>query len=277
MSKSIQSLVKDIETTLVTPQVIPAATTNAFGQQLASMIADRLGERKARKLSLSQVGQRCDRKLWYSNNRPELAEPLPPATRMKFLFGDILELLLLFLARVAGHEVTDEQKEVQIDGVLGHIDGRIDGHLVDSKSSSTPSFAKFVDGLTVHNDSFGYLGQLGAYAVADNHDTASFLAIDKQLGHIVLDTHKFDPETVKAQVSHAKEVVGRTTIPYRGFADEQDGVSGNRKLGTECSYCSWKRECWPGLRTFSYSGSPRFLTRVARIPKRKDGTAIPEL
>ncbi len=46
-----------------------------------------------------------------------------------------------------------------------------------------------------------------------------------------------------------------------------DGKSGNMKLGTKCSYCKYKNECHPDLRTFLYSGGPRFLTEVVNEPK----------
>ena len=59
-----------------------------------------------------------------------------------FLFGDIVEEVVLFLARAAGHEVTDEQKEIEINGVRGHIDGRVDGLPVDVKSASSYSYRK---------------------------------------------------------------------------------------------------------------------------------------
>ena len=41
--------------------------------------------------------------------------------------GDILEALLILLTDLSGHEVTEQQKEVEIDGVKGHKDCRIDG------------------------------------------------------------------------------------------------------------------------------------------------------
>ena len=59
------------------------------------------------------------------------------------MYGDIIETLVLWLARQAGHEVKWEQKEVSIDGVTGHIDAVIDGVLADLKSCSPFSYKKF--------------------------------------------------------------------------------------------------------------------------------------
>ncbi len=41
---------------------------------------------------------------------------------------------------MAGHEVTDEQKEVELEGLKGHIDCKINGRVVDIKTASGFSF-----------------------------------------------------------------------------------------------------------------------------------------
>ena len=55
--------------------------------------------------------------------------------------------------------------------------------------------------------------------------------------------------------------------PNRAFSDVPDGKSGNMKLGTQCSYCEFKKVCWPDLKTYIYSSGPRYLTKVVREPK----------
>src|SRR5262249_2097748 len=135
----------------------PAAEVARFGETLAKFLVDRLSRPPSDpSLRLSNVGTPCNRKLWYMLHRPELAERLSGATLFKFLYGDIIEQVVLFLARLAGHTVTDEQKEVAVDGVPGHIDGRVDGRVVDVKSSSTAGMAKFNDGNLHSDDPFGY-------------------------------------------------------------------------------------------------------------------------
>ena len=55
---------------------------------------------------------------------------------IKFLYGHIPERVVLFLTELAGHKVTDEQKEVKVGGILGHMDCKIDGEVIDIKSAS---------------------------------------------------------------------------------------------------------------------------------------------
>lgn len=238
-------------------------------------MAGRLSDVRGRPtLRLSNIGTPCKRKLWYTINTPEAAEPLSPAARFKFLFGDILEELLLFLAKEAGHSVEGQQDELEINGIKGHRDAVVDGRIVDVKSASTYSFRKFAGNGLREDDPFGYLDQIGAYAQASGSDplvtekdVVSFLVVDKTLGNICLDTYPTSEVDYNKKTEEVKQIVNSPTPPDRAFDDVPDGKSGNRKLCTQCSYCDFKRECWPNLRTFIYSSGPTFLTEVAREPK----------
>ena len=272
--KSISTLVQDIYSLFTKPVEPDVAVTQAFGQQLAQKILYHLNEGRGKPtLRMSNLGT-PDCKLWYSINTPEIAEPLSPESRIKFLYGHILEDLLLFLARLAGHKVEGEQDEVTINGVKGHRDAIIDGRLVDVKSASPFSFRKFKDHTLKEDDSFGYISQLNAYLHSSSDDPllvdkgkASFLAIDKTLGHICLDTYQKDKVDYSLLVKEKRAMLANTTKPPRSFSDEPEGKSGNRKLGVVCSYCPFKEACWPNLRTFMYSNKPVFLTHVERLPK----------
>lgn len=266
--KSINTLVRDIQGRLTSGQPFDEDTVQTFAHSLAKKLASRLSEERGPPaLRLSNLGKPA-RQLWYSINRPELAKPLSASTRFKFLFGDVIEELVMFLARAAGHEVTDEQKEVEVNGVKGHIDGLIDGRLVDVKSASTASYNRFKEGLRPEDDSFGYLTQIGAYASALGKPLGSFVAVDKTLGNIVVDTHDLeDVQDYSRLVAERRDILAQPEPPARCFDDEKEGESGNRKLGFVCSYCPFHRACWPGLRSFQYArGRVVHLTHVEREP-----------
>ena len=95
-----------------------------------------------KKLRLSQIGK-PDRQLWFDINSDKVRANLTSSTRIKFLYGYILEEFLLMCAAIAGHDVKDQQKEVSVGGVVGHQDCIIDGVLVDVKSASSSAFKKF--------------------------------------------------------------------------------------------------------------------------------------
>lgn len=254
------------------------ADANEFGTEIAALIKNRLEERlgppREFTLRMSNIGKGA-RQLWY-DKRYGREETLPPSTIFKFIYGDLIESLLLFLTRMSGHSVSDRQAEVVVNGIKGHIDADIDGVTVDVKSASTHSFRKFADGTLAENDAFGYVEQLAGYSHARDTDGA-FLAADKQNGFIAylpvsreeLKAHVDVPE----RIEYLKQAVDSEVAPERCYSDEEEGKSGNRALGINCSYCAHKFRCWSdanggiGLRTFSYSSGPKFLTKVAREPQ----------
>lgn len=271
-TKQIDTLVKDIYSVVTDPPAtLPAADVEAFGRRLAEIISLRLSAsgRQTPSLRLSNLGTTCGRKLWYSVRAPELGEPLSGSTRLKFLLGDIWEAVLLFLARMAGHEVTDEQKEVSVHGVHGHIDARIDGSVVDVKSASTLSFLRFKSHLRPADDTFGYITQLGTYVRGLGDSMGFFLVGDKTTGQICLDKHTFKEVDYLKKVTAAREILSGP-LPERGFTDEKFGESGNRKLNVTCSYCAFKFQCWPSLRAYQYRKGLGYkiiyLTTVHRNP-----------
>lgn len=274
MTKSITTLIEDIQNVLLKPE-ITKEQADILGKRIAETIYAKLNRSEERKLRMSNMGTPCERKLWYSINTPELGEKLSPEARLKFLYGDIIEELVLWLAEVAGHEVTGRQAKSDIGGIPGHRDAIVDGHLLDVKSASSYSFKKFQNHLKPSEDSFGYLTQLGAYQYdyersepnGDPRPVPAFLVIDKTLGKICLDFQPDVGNTDYEQLAERKKaVVNQPTPPGRRYFDEPDGLSGNRKLGIECSYCDFKRQCWPSLRGFVYSTGPRWLTQVSREP-----------
>jgi hypothetical protein len=245
---------------------------NDFATNLKDLLRLRLAEQGERLFSLrfSMLGKR-DRQVWYeAHPEPGTKEPMSLKTYLKFLYGDVIEQLFLFLAKESGHSVEREQEEVEVDGIKGHIDAIIDGTLVDVKSASSFGYKKFKERTVTEDDPFGYVDQLAGYAnVLTPGKEAAWWAIDKVNGNncisplskIVIDHHK--PED---RITHLKEVVASDQEPERCYEDVSDGKSGNRKLNTPCSYCAHKFRCWPGLRTFIYSTGPRYLTNVAREP-----------
>jgi hypothetical protein len=249
-----------------------------FGAALSKIISDRLterkeGERREFTLRMSNIGKGA-RQLWY-DKRYGKEEDLPAHTLVKFMFGDIIEQLVLFLASASGHAVTHHQAEVSRGGIKGHIDADIDGVTVDVKSASPHSFRKFETGSLVENDPFGYIEQIAGYSKARDTEGA-FLAVDKQNGHIAYlpftkdELNVFD---VDSRIEYIKKAVDQPEPPERCYPDEEYGKSGNRALGVNCSYCSHKRRCWAssngglGLRTFLYSSGPVFFTEVKSEPK----------
>lgn len=245
-----------------------------FCNNLKEALKQRLAKQddgSRRPIRFSALGK-PDRQVWYdAYPEPETVEQMRPQTYIKFLYGAVIEEMILFLAREAGHEVSHEQHQVEVDGVTGSIDAIIDGVVVDVKSASSFGYKKFENNTVVQDDPFGYVAQLSGYAnVLTPGKEAAWIANDKVAGDICVSTlapvviKHHDPET---RIAHLKDVVANPIPPERCYPAVPDGKSGNMKLDTPCSYCKHKFRCWPGVRTFIMSTGPKYLVEVAREPK----------
>jgi len=252
-----------------------------FGEMLKVHIKEFMYSkpRTSGNLRLSAIGK-PDRQLWYDVNTETTEEKLPPSTRIKFLYGYILEELLLLCASIAGHTVEAQQKEVTVEGVLGHQDAIIDGVLVDCKSASRYSFKKFESNTIADDDPFGYMAQISAYAQANGIAKAAFLVIDKSTGKICLTpVHSMEMVNASTRVKHLKKVVKGSSVPSKCYDAVPDGKSGNLKLAVGCVYCRHKSMCWSdanqgkGIRTFKYSNGTRELVEVVKTPDVEEVTA----
>ena len=285
--KTVDTLVRDIyhlmETKEIPEGVNLEAQCKAFGEVMAKTLYDQLQPEKDRTglLRLSAIGK-PDKKIW-SAFKGVAGEPLRGPTYIKFLYGHLIEAMLLSLAKVAGHQVTDEQKEVSVEGVKGHMDCRIDGMLTDVKSCSSYGFKKFKNHTLHEDDPFGYIAQIKAYAHAEGDHEYGWLAMDKQNGTLAwlqydesdVETHYYPAVAWDAgeRVRHVKKMVASDISPDICYEPVPDGKSGNEKLSSGCSYCDYKHNCFPNLKTYVYASGPRYLTKVVREPRALE---IPE-
>ena len=273
-SKTLDTLVDDVNA-LFDPDVDHQPSEellDEFCSNLKQLLRTRLGHAPRRSgggIRFSSLGK-PDRQVYFDHHPSPDEEPLLPKTYLKFLYGDVIEQLYLYLAKEAGHSVTHEQAEVEIDGVLGHIDAIIDGTVVDLKSASSYGYKKFEEGTVEQDDPFGYVEQLSGYAsVLTPGKEAAWWAVDKSSGDHCIATLK--PTVIKhhepaPRIEHLKKVVESDTPPPLCHEPVPDGKSGNMKLPTPCSYCKHKFRCHPDARLFIYSSGPRYLTTVVREP-----------
>ena len=282
MSKTIHTLVDDIyrlmETKEAEESVDVEAEIELFGENMKALMRTEFGRKRTadkRTLRLSNIG-RDDRVLWNVVNGTE-KEEIKPATYIKFMYGHLIEEMLLFMTRMAGHEVSDVQRVCEVEGIKGHMDCKIDGLVVDVKSASSFGFKKFKDGTLAMDDAFGYVDQIKAYAHACGETEFGWLAMDKANGHLAVlkydleDTqapiHEHIKGDIRERIKHVKEMVKGDEPTELCTETVPDGKSGNKKLGIKCSYCQYKKHCYPELRAFAYSYGPKFLSEVVNEPR----------
>ena len=113
--KTTDNVVEDIYALMVSKDADPSVDVEAeidrFGEGVKALMRTEFGRKKRednRRLRLSNIG-RTDKYLWNHFNGTG-GEEIQPHTYVKFMYGHLIEEMLIFLTRMAGHTVTDEQK-----------------------------------------------------------------------------------------------------------------------------------------------------------------------
>jgi len=308
--KCIDTLVKDIYN-LFSPdnQELSQELLDIFGDSVKDVVKKSIEEARngwANEhggLRLSSIGK-PDRQLWFDNNPVSQTgdtsgasqavaecELTKPSDLLKFLYGHILEALLVYLIRQSGHTLDHAQEDLELCGVPGHPDGVLDGLPADIKSASNFAFKmKFANRALIkpgpENDSFGYGYQLKAYreALLDKYphedidkENIAWVVFNKETGEICLlkaDVLELPHGSASSRVETVKRLVQQPQPPKeKCYPDVPDGKSGNRVLNKLCGWCKHKDRCWAdanggqGLRTFEYSSGPKWFTQVVKQPR----------
>ena len=275
--KTLDTLVQDIYSVIEGNGGWDSTVTKFLSEGIAGVAEQRFNsEQKPRNyLSLSSLGTPCSRKLWYKINESEKAEKLTAESLGTFFYGDLLEVLVIALAKAAGHKVEGAQDQVDVHGIKGHMDCIIDGVVVDVKSASKYSFEKFKSHNLEEDDPFGYVSQLSSYLYASKGDKrvinkheACFLVVQKDRFKLCLDRYDFTEQLKgkEKEVEAIKAMVAGPIPENRIPPVPQSKTSPNTKLDIQCQYCEFRKHCYPEARTFAYSTGFVHLVDVAKIP-----------
>lgn len=278
MSKKLDTIVEDIYRVVEGKGGWDATVTEFFSSSLSSIAEARFSQEQIPRdyLSLSGIGSPCDRRLWYKINQTESSEPLTAEALGTFFYGDLLEALILSLAKAAGHSVEGMQDRVEVFGIPGSRDAVIDGVTVDVKSASKYGFEKFRKHNLREDDPFGYISQLSSYVYAGKDDPlvknkteGAFLVVQKDRFKLCLDRYDFTEEIAKKEeeIERVKKLVAGSIPEDRIPPVPQSKTSENTVLSTTCGYCDFRKVCWPEARTFLYSTGPVFMVDVVNEPR----------
>lgn len=278
MSKKLDTIVEDIYRVVEGKGGWDATVTEFFSSSLSSIAEARFSQEQVPRdyLSLSGIGSPCDRRLWYKINQTESSEPLTAEALGTFFYGDLIEALVLSLAKAAGHNVEGMQDKVEVFGIPGSRDAVIDGVTVDVKSASKYGFEKFRKHSLREDDPFGYISQLSSYVYAGKNDPlvknkaeGAFLVVQKDRFKLCLDRYDFTEEIAKKEeeIERVKKLVAGPIPEDRIPPVPQSKTSENTVLSTTCGYCDFRKVCWPEARTFLYSTGPVFMVDVVNEPR----------
>ena len=188
---------------------------------------------------------------------------------MRFLMGDLVEAVALFVMKGAGINVVSEQKECDLtiadQDIKGTLDVvlNIDGEekVWDVKSTSPWSFENKFSGrggyeAIKEDDPFGYIMQGHLYAESDKKPFGGWIAINKSSGEWDFveapenqdaDRKEYLKEAnriVKAIITDAKFKIPFEAVPETYIRGGQKIDTGNKLMPKTCTFCSFKEHCW---------------------------------
>ena len=217
-------------------------------------------------LRMSNIGRaRCQ--LWFDKNNPKAAEPMQPFFLMQMIIGDITEAVFKGLLRAANVAFGDTETVVlKIEGteVKGAYDLYLDGRIDDIKSASPWSYKnKFESFNTLAEaDTFGYVSQLVGYAAAKGVTVGGWWVINKSDGAFkYVAAEDVDVDAILEDIAYTVRYINNDE-PFRREYDAEPETfygkpTGNMVLPDACTFCSYKKTCWPELQTL-----PKLVTKA---------------
>ena len=207
------------------------------------------------RLRMSNLG-RPTCQLWFDKNKPEEASSKPNNFMMNMMLGDIVEAVFKGLLKGAGVKY-EEPENVTLDlgdtKIAGTYDLVLDGAVDDVKSASGWSYDnKFVDYETLREgDAFGYVSQLVGYAKAAKKKIGGWWVVNKANGAFkYVSASNANEEEEMRKIKATVETVNANKFA-RCFEPTEETFrgkpTGNKILGVNCSFCSYKDSCWDNL------------------------------
>ena len=233
-------------------------------------------------LRMSNIG-RPTCQLWYEKNKPEVALPKPTTFVMNMMIGDIVEAVFKGLLKEAGVKYEDSKKvtlNLSNTNVSGTYDIVIRDAVDDIKSASNWSYGnKFESFNTLaSNDAFGYVAQLAGYAKASDKKAGGWWVVNKANGQF-----KYVPASgidIDKEIDKVEQTVKTLDANKfeRCFEAEDETFrrkfTGNKVLCKTCSFCSYRKDCWPNLvqrpAVLSKAITPKLVDYVELTEEYKD-------
>lgn len=212
------------------------------------------GVREERKITapyFSSIGKCLRQQAYGLLDFPPDGKEIDSRAKTVFFQGDMVELAIVQLAKVAGCNLTGtgfEQSSVEWNGMRGRPDGVLDGkYLVEVKSMSSYSFVRFEAGDL--DESYRY--QCNAGMLALNLAQTIVVGLNKDAGvlhEMVIDRDLAIAEDIQKRLVTLGSVT-KETLPDRPYEADKKGY-----LPWMCLFCAHWKTCWPAAQKILVSG-----------------------
>ena len=243
------------------PVEISDKLVEEFGEACKSALRKQFAEERRSMFEprMSNIGRPlCQLQMESKNVK---GEGQPYNVKMRNTFGDLIEALAIFVLKSSGVVIEDEQKNVKYkfgeSDIKGRLDVTIDKKVWDIKSASPYSFEKKFGTLggfeeVVKDDAFGYASQGYLYSASEKIPFGGWIVINKSTGEwTVCETPLADDQYREKALDDAEKNLKalKNNEPFkRCYNDIEETFrtkkTGNKVLGTVCSFCPYKLPCW---------------------------------
>lgn len=214
-------------------------------------------ENEAFRLRMSNIGRPvCQLQMEKSGKE---REPMPYNHIMRMMLGDAVEAIMEVLLRCAGANITGGKTKAEFEiadtVIKGENDIEIDNKVYDTKSASPWAYEnkwKYGWEGLVKEDAFGYKAQLLGYTRGSQADMGGWIVVNKSTGEVLVVEAKpdaFELAQLETQVASTIKHVMLDKPFERCFAPQEEFFrrkpTGNKRLHTTCTFCSFKKDCWP--------------------------------
>ena len=253
---------------------IPPSLIEDFKEACGEALEKQFNRPNEKRLRMSALGKPlCQQQL---DLDPDIEEEIDYTLIMKFIFGDLAEALSIAIMKSSGIEIEEEQKPVSLalnsgkTVIKGTYDVKINGKVYDIKTASPAAFSSKFGSFggyskVKEDDPFGYIVQGYLYSTAEDVPFGGWIVINKATGEwAVCEAPDLQDKDRKEALKIADRAVSTVTEkkPFkRGFKDYPEKIkragqlvtTKNRLLPKNCSYCVYKKHCWPNA---SYEKKP---------------------
>jgi hypothetical protein len=200
-------------------------------------------------IPFSQMGDPCDRKLWYAFRWTHYPDNKPGRMLRLFETGHREEARMIAELQAIGCEITDEQQKVSL--ARGHLRGKIEGvisgvveapktqHLLECKTHKAESFRAIVKhGLREKKLEHWIQVLLGMHAKGLTR--SFYIAHNKDTDELHTVRHEYDPVEAMQIEARANRIVDVHTPPPKLHENPES------KAAFHCTYCPAKALCHEG-------------------------------
>lgn len=202
-------------------------------------------------ISISNLGDECDRALYYSFRWASPQEPITGLKAIVFETGDIEEERLLTALRMIGCEVVDADergKQFRYSAVNGHVRGKCDAkvlgvieapktwHMAECKSMQEKYFKPVVK----KGVKEGYLShwvQCNTYAYLEGFDRCLYICRNKNTGEVYVERWETDREDAMRRIARVERIIYSDTPPPKLHEDPK------AKVAFKCGFCRHRHIC----------------------------------